>query len=56
MGTVINLLVLAVFILVGLAQTRSIPTAIGYGIAIPLAIVTFLLAILRYKQRKDRGE
>lgn len=56
MGPLINFLVLMVFLLCGLAQTHSIPPAIGYGIAIPLAIVTFGLAIVRYKQRKGRGE
>ena len=56
MGALINLLTLAVFLLVGFAQTGGIPKSIGYGIAIPLAVVTFLLAILRYRQRKDRGE
>lgn len=56
MGPLINLLVLAVFLLVGFAQTGGIPKSVGYGVGIPLAIVTFLLAMLRYKQRKDRGE
>jgi len=56
MGPLINFLVLMVFLLVGLAQTNSIPKNIGYAIAIPLGIVTFVLAIVRYKQRKDRGE
>ena len=56
MGPLINFLVLMVFLLVGLAQTHSIPPTIGYGIAVPLGIVTFVLAIVRYKQRKDRGE
>ncbi len=52
----IQLLTLMVFLLVGLAQTHSIPPRIGYGIAIPLAVVTLVLAAIRYKQRKDRGE
>lgn len=56
MGALINVLVLIVFLLVGLAQTHSIPIGLGYGIAIPLAIVTFALAVMRYKGRKDRGE
>jgi len=55
-GPLINFLVLMVFLLVGLAQTHSIPPKIGYAIAIPLAVITFVLAIVRYKQRKDRGE
>ncbi len=56
MGAVVNLLVLAVFLCIGLAQAGSIPKNVGYGIGIPLAVVTFILAIVRYKQRKDRGE
>ena len=56
MGPVINVLVLAVFLCVGLAQAGSIPKNVGYGIGIPLAVVTFILAIVRYRQRKDRGE
>ena len=34
----------------------SIPKDLGYGIGIPLAVATFILAVVRYKQRKDRGE
>jgi len=56
MGAVINILVLLVFLCIGLAQAGSIPKQLGYGIGIPLAVVTFLLAIVRYRQRKDRGE
>ena len=56
MGPVVNVLVLAVFLCIGLAQAGSIPKNVGYGIGIPLAVVTFILAIVRYKQRKDRGE
>ena len=56
MGPVINVLVLAVFLCVGLAQAGSIPKNVGYGIGIPLAVVTFILAIVRYRQRKDRGD
>jgi hypothetical protein len=56
MGPLINFLVLMVFLIVGLAKTGSIPPNIGYGIAVPLGVITFGLAIVRYKQRKDRGE
>jgi len=56
MGPLINVLVLAVFLIVGLSQAGTIPKNVGYGIAVPLGIVTFILAIVRYKQRKDRGE
>jgi hypothetical protein len=56
MGPLINFLVLMVFLLVGLAQTHSISPKIGYGIAIPLAVITLILAAIRFKQRKDKGE
>ena len=56
MGPLINFLVLMVFLVVGLAQANAIPRTIGYGIGVPLGIVTFVLAIVRYRQRKDRGE
>ena len=56
MGPLINVLVLLVFLCIGLAQAGSIPKNIGYGIGIPLAVTTFILAVVRYKQRKDRGE
>lgn len=56
MGPLINFLVLAVFLIVGLAQANVIPRNLGYGIAVPLGVVTFILAIVRYKQRKDKGE
>lgn len=52
----IQFLTLMVFLFVGLAQAHAIPTKIGYGIAIPLAVVTMILAIIRYKKRKDAGE
>lgn len=56
MGPLINVLVLAVFLCIGLAQRGSIPRSVGYGIGIPLAVFTLILAIVRYRQRKDRGE
>ncbi len=52
----IQFLTLMVFLFVGLAQTHSISPSIGYGIAIPLAVVTIILAAVRFKQRKDKGE
>jgi uncharacterized membrane-anchored protein len=52
----IQFLTLMVFLFVGLAQAHSIPPKIGYGIAIPLAVITLILAAVRYKQRKDKGE
>jgi len=56
MGPLINFLVLMVLLFAGLAQTHSIPPGIGFGIAGVLAVITFGLAIARYKKRKDRGE
>ncbi len=56
MGPLINFLVLMVLLFVGLAQSHSISPQIGYGIAIPLAVVTIILAAIRFKQRKDKGE
>ena len=56
MGPLVNILALLVFLFVGLAQTHSLPPKVGYGIAIPLAALTLLLAIIRYNQRKGRGE
>lgn len=46
-GALINLLVLLVFLVVGLAQTGSIDRRLGYRIAIPLAGITFVLAVVR---------
>ena len=55
MGPLINFLVLAVFLIVGLAQANVIPRNVGYGIAIPLGVITLILAAIRFKQRKDKG-
>jgi hypothetical protein len=52
MGPLINFLVLMVLLFAGLAQTHTLPPKVGYGIAIPLAVITFGLAIVRY--RRDR--
>jgi len=52
MGPLINFLVLMVLLFAGLAQTHSLPPAVGYGIAVPLAVVTLILAIIRYQKRK----
>ena len=52
MGPLIGFLVLMVFLFAGLAQTHSVSPALGYGIAVPLAVVTFILAIIRYRQAK----
>ena len=52
MGPLINFLVLMVLLFAGLAQTHSIPPKVGYGIAIPLAVITFILAIVRYSRAK----
>jgi len=52
MGALINFLVLMVLLLTGLAQAATIPPRIAYGIAIPLAVITFALAIVRYRRTK----
>jgi uncharacterized membrane protein YccC len=52
MGALINFLVLMVLLFAGLGQTGSIPPRVGYGIAIALAVVTFALAIVRYRRSK----
>jgi hypothetical protein len=56
MGPLINFLVLMVFLLAGLAQTGSIPKGPGLIAAGVLAVITFILAIVRYKKRKGGGE
>jgi hypothetical protein len=56
MGPLISFLVFMVLLFAGLAQTSSVPPKLGYGIAGTLAVVTFALAIVRFKARKDRGE
>jgi len=52
----ISFLVLMVLLFVGLAQSHSISPTLGYGIAVPPAVVTFVLAIVRYNHRKGGGE
>jgi hypothetical protein len=52
LGTLINFLVLLVLLFAGLAQTGSLPTRPAYAIAIGLAVVTFALAIVRYRRSK----
>ena len=52
MGALINSLVLMVLLFAGLGQTGSLPPRAGYGIAIALAVVTFALAIVRYRRSK----
>ena len=52
MGTLINFLVLMVLLFAGLAQTGTLPSGAGYAIAIALAVVTFALAIVRYRRSK----
>ena len=56
MGPMINVMVLMVFLFAGLAQHGTLSKSLGYGIAIPLAVVTMILAIVRYRQRKGQGE
>jgi len=50
MGPLINFLVLMVLLFAGLA----LPPKVGYGIAIPLAVATFILAIIRYSRAKKQ--
>jgi hypothetical protein len=52
MGTLINFLVLMVLLLAGLAQTESLPRRPAYGLAAALAVVTFALAIVRYRRSR----
>ena len=52
MGALINFLVLLVLLFAGLAQTRSLPPRIGYGIAVALAVIAFGLALIRYKSSR----
>jgi len=52
MGALINFLVLLVLLLAGLGQTHSLPPNVAYAIAIPLAVIAFALAIVRYRRRK----
>jgi hypothetical protein len=56
MNALITFLVLMVFLLCGMTQHGDISKSLGYGIAIPLAVVTMILAVIRYKGRKDAGE
>lgn len=53
MGPMINFLVFMVLLFAGLAQTKSIPPKIGYTVAIVIAVITMILAIIRYK--RDSG-
>ena len=52
MNAAINFLVLMVLLFAGLAQTKSLPPRIGYGIAVPLAAITLALAIVRYRRQR----
>ena len=54
MGPLINFLVLMVFLSIGLAQHGTIPKPIGYGVGVPLALVTMILAFIR--MREGNGE
>jgi purine-cytosine permease-like protein len=52
MGTLINFLVLMVLLFTGLAQTESLPKRPAWAIAVGLAVVTFALAIVRYRRSR----
>jgi hypothetical protein len=56
MNGLISFLGLMVFLFAGLAQHGEVSKQAGYGIAIPLAVGTMILALFRYRQRKGRGE
>jgi len=49
-SVVVGLLMVLLF--AGLAQTGTLPSRAGYAIAIALAVVTFALAIVRYRRSK----
>ena len=56
MGPLINFLVLMTLLFAGLAQSGTLSKGLGYGLAGGTAVVAFVLAAIRFKQRKDRGE
>ena len=56
MGPLINFLVMMTLLFAGLAQSGSMNTRLAYSIAGGTAAVAFVLAAVRYKQRKDKGE
>lgn len=53
MNAAINFFTLMVLLFVGLAQTHSVSPRVGYGVAIPLAVITLILIVVRYNQRKQ---
>jgi hypothetical protein len=56
MNGLIGFLVLMVFLISGMTQHGDLTPKVGYGIAVPLGVLTMVLAIIRYKRRKDAGE
>ena len=56
MGPLINFLVMMTLLFAGLAQSGSMNAKVAYSIAGTAAAIAFVLAAVRYKQRKDRGE
>ena len=56
MGPLINFLVMMTLLFAGLAQSKSMDVKLAYSIAGISAAIAFILAAVRYKQRKDRGE
>jgi hypothetical protein len=56
MGALINFLVLMTLFFAGMAQSGSMNKQLAYSIAGGAAAVALVLAAIRYKQRKDRGE
>jgi hypothetical protein len=56
MNAAINVLVMMTLFFTGMAQSGSMPSKVGYGIAICSAVLAMVLAMARYKGRKARGE
>lgn len=56
MGPLINFLVMMTLLFAGLAQSGTMNAKLAYSIAGVSAAVAFVLAAVRYKQRKDGGE
>jgi hypothetical protein len=52
----INLLVMATLFFTGMAQSGTLPPRVGYGVAGCTAAIAVVLAVVRYRQRKGRGE
>jgi len=56
MGYAINFLVMMTLFFAGMAQAKAMDPRTAYWIAGSSAVLAMVLAIVRYKQRKDAGE